>query len=158
MTLADTLTSWLNNGPSRAGGLLLLAAFLDWIIGDPWHWYHPVQAIGVWIEGGTRWVLGGEPSQPLPDRRSPQLERWGGVLLGLSTIAGTGIVTALVVQTAHRIHPILGFGLEAIALASCFAGRSLRDAAWDVLNALENSGLEAGRSRLSNYVGRDTVT
>ena len=140
---------------------MLLAALLDWIIGDPWHWYHPVQAIGVWIQGVTRWVLGGDPSQPLlnrQNRRSPQLERWGGIFLGISTIAGTGIITALVIQTVHRVHPILGFAVEAIALASCFAGRSLRDAAWDVLNALEKSRLEAGRSRLSNYVGRDTAT
>lgn len=149
----------LANGFPRAGGLLLLAAVLDWVIGDPWHWYHPVQAIAQWIQLITHWVLGFNPknSDDSPPRRSPQFERWGGVFLGLSTILGTGCVTWFGLHMAHAIHPVLGFGLEAIALGACFAGRSLRDAAWDVLNALEDSGLEAGRSRLRNYVGRDTA-
>ena len=141
----------------RGGGLLLWAAILDWIIGDPWHWYHPVQGIALWINGFTRCILGDTAKKAhVHYHHHPRVERWAGVALGLSTIAGSALVTGLIVQMAHRAHPILGFGVEAIALASCFAGRSLRDAAWDVLNNLQKSGLEAGRSRLSLYVGRDT--
>lgn len=128
---------------------MLWAAILDWIIGDPWHWYHPVQAIALWINGFTRRVLG--------KGYSPKVERLAGVGLGLSTIAGSALVTWLIVQFAHHFHPLLGFAVEAIALASCFAGRSLRDAAWDVLDNLEKSGVEGGRSRLKLYVGRDTA-
>ena len=133
----------------RAGGLLLLAAILDWIIGDPWHWYQPVQAIALWINGFTRRVLG--------KGYSPKVERLAGVGLGLSTIAGSALVTWLIVQFAHHFHPLVGVAVEASALASCFAGRSLRDAAWDVLDNLEKSGVEGGRSRLKLYVGRDTA-
>ncbi|MEM9244393.1 MAG: adenosylcobinamide-phosphate synthase CbiB [Cyanobacteria bacterium P01_F01_bin.153] len=127
----------------------MLAAILDWIVGDPWHWYHPVQAIALWINGFTRHVL--------DKGYSSTVERLAGVALGLSTIAGSALVTWLVIQAAHHVHPLFGFVVEAIALASCFAGRSLRDAAWDVLNNLKKSGLEGGRSRLKLYVGRDTA-
>ena len=162
LTGFDAIAPVLDSLP-RAGGLLLLAALLDWMIGDPWEWYHPVQAIGSWIQRVTCWILDGvvapgEGSGDRYHRRSPTVERWGGVLLGVSTIAGTALVTWLIIQVAHRLHPVLGFALEAIALAASFAGRSLRDAAQDVLTALDTVGLEAGRSRLGHYVGRDTAT
>ena len=46
--------------------------------------------------------------------------------------------------------------LEVILLASCFAGKSLRIAAVDVLKPLNSGDLKTARSRLSLYVGRDT--
>jgi len=46
--------------------------------------------------------------------------------------------------------------LEIVLLASCFAGRSLRRAADDVLKPLVLGDLEQARSRLRLYVGRET--
>ena len=46
--------------------------------------------------------------------------------------------------------------LEVILLASCFAGRSLRRAAEDVLKPIGLGDIERARDRLSLYVGRDT--
>ncbi|MEM9770264.1 MAG: adenosylcobinamide-phosphate synthase CbiB [Cyanobacteria bacterium P01_D01_bin.73] len=146
--MGDWFTDFPIDSLPRAGGLLLLAALLDWMIGDPWHLYHPVQVIAVWINEFTRRVLG--------KNYSPKTERLAGVALGISTIAGSALVTWLIIQVAHQVYPLLGFAVEVIALASCFAGRSLRDAAWDVLDNLKKSGVEGGRSRLKLYVGRDT--
>jgi len=42
-------------------------------------------------------------------------------------------------------------------LASCFAGRSLRNAAVAVLTPLKNQEIETARTQLSYYVGRDTA-
>jgi adenosylcobinamide-phosphate synthase len=46
--------------------------------------------------------------------------------------------------------------VQSIALASCFAGRSLRQAAEDVLSAVDAADLGLARSKLRMYVGRDT--
>ena len=54
------------------------------------------------------------------------------------------------------MHPWLSIGVQSIALASCFAGRSLRQAAEDVLSVVDPADLSLARSRLSMYVGRDT--
>lgn len=54
------------------------------------------------------------------------------------------------------MHPLLGIAIQTILLASCFAGRSLRAAAEDVLAPLNVGDLVKARERLSLYVGRDT--
>ena len=50
----------------------------------------------------------------------------------------------------------MGYAIEIVLLASCFAGRSLRVAVQDVLQSLHSQDLVTARSRLSLYVGRDT--
>ena len=54
------------------------------------------------------------------------------------------------------MHPWWGIAIQSIGLASCFAGRSLRQAAEDVLKAIETGDLATARSHLGRYVGRDT--
>jgi adenosylcobinamide-phosphate synthase len=62
----------------------------------------------------------------------------------------------LIVQGASLLDPLLGITVESVLLASCFAGRSLRAAAVDVLQPLDAGDLVGARSKLSLYVGRDT--
>lgn len=131
------------------GLVLLLAAILDYLIGDPWGWPHPVQGMGWVISRYTQFAL---------KRYSGSLSRrWAGMLLGSGTIAGSGLAGWLIVQGAVWVHPLLGILAESILLASCFAGRSLRAAAVDVLVPLTSGDLKQARSRLSQYVGRDTA-
>lgn len=129
--------------------MLAIAALLDYWIGDPWNWLHPVQIMGWIIERYTELVL----------RRleAPLARRIAGVFLGILTIALSGLLGWLVVWLAAWIHPIVAMAIGAVTLASCFAGRSLRAAAADVLEALAVDDLPAARSRLSRYVGRDTA-
>ncbi|HEY9600436.1 MAG TPA: adenosylcobinamide-phosphate synthase CbiB [Allocoleopsis sp.] len=171
-----------NLGPDAA--VLLLAAGLDYIIGDPWGWPHPVRVMGWVISRYTQLVLrylpnkedvrnleedtgtwgngnaeNGEESSALPfaavsvPRRQ---RRWAGVLLGAGLITGSGLTGWLIVRGANWIHPLVGVMVEGILLASCFAGRSLRTAAIEVLQPLTVGQLERARSNLSQYVGRDT--
>jgi adenosylcobinamide-phosphate synthase len=128
--------------------VLIMAAGLDFLIGDPWHWWHPVQGIGWLITRATGLIL---------DRlKSPLALRWAGIGLGIGLIGGSGSVGWAIATSTHRLHPWLGIVAESILLASCFAGRSLRDAAEDVLQPLQQGDLPEARSRLSRYVGRDT--
>lgn len=88
--------------------------------------------------------------------RTPLALRCAGVVLGSSVILGSGFVGWVLVAIAHTIHPLLGTAVASILLASCLAARSLRDAATDVLKPLAARDLGNARSRLSQYVGRDT--
>ncbi len=132
----------------QSGLILLLAAIADYLIGDPWGWIHPVQIMGWLIQNYTNLVL---KFCPLDWQR-----RFAGVLLGLLLITGSGFSGWLIVQGCYQIHPGLGFILEIVILASCFAGKSLRIAVQDVLESLQVNDLATARSRLSLYVGRDT--
>lgn len=128
---------------------LLLAASLDYLIGDPKNWLHPVQVMG-WIIGNytnfvTKYIFGKWP------------RRLAGILLGLSLIIGSGAIAYLIILAAKTIHPYLGIIIETIMLASCFAGRSLNLATQDVMQPLETGDIATARTKLSQYVGRDTA-
>ncbi|MBW4576323.1 MAG: adenosylcobinamide-phosphate synthase CbiB [Aphanothece sp. CMT-3BRIN-NPC111] len=131
-----------------AAGILLLAACLDYIIGDPWGWPHPVQVMG--------WVINHFTQFALKQWSSPLGRRLAGIVLGMGLVIGSGVVGWLIVQGFYQLHPLIGIGAESVLLASCFAGRSLRAAAEDVLQPLEANDVSGARLKLSQYVGRDT--
>jgi adenosylcobinamide-phosphate synthase len=134
--------------PGLVIGVLLLAALLDFLLGDPWGWPHPVQAMGAVIQAYSRVVLGWiKPTWG---------QRLAGVGLGLGLIGGTGLLSWGLLQGLGA-YPWLALPVQTVLLASCFAGRSLRDAASDVLTPLEAGDLPGARQRLSLYVGRDTA-
>lgn len=130
------------------GVVLAIAALLDYWIGDPWDWWHPVQGMG--------WVIQLQTRLALRWLKSPLALRLAGIGLGLSLVVGSGLIGWGMAALTHTLHPILGLAAESGLLASCLAGRSLRDAALDVLQPLQAGDLELARSRLSRYVGRDT--
>lgn len=136
------------SGANQAA-VVVLAAALDRIVGDPWGWPHPVQAIGQTISWGSQSIF----RLKLP----PLGERSLGVVLGLGVILGSGLVGWGLVHLAEMVHPAVGLGGEVVILSSCFAGRSLRRAAADVLAPLESGDIPLARKRLALYVGRDTA-
>jgi adenosylcobinamide-phosphate synthase len=128
--------------------ILIIAAFLDYLIGDPWNWPHPVQIMG--------WVISRLTKLSLQLCKSSLTQRLAGILLSIILIIGSGLISFLIIQSARWVHPLLGITIDIILLASCFAGRSLRAAAVAVLQPLTAGDLEKARNILSNYVGRDT--
>jgi adenosylcobinamide-phosphate synthase len=128
--------------------VLALAAGLDYLVGDPWGWIHPVQVVGWTIDQASGIIL---------DRlKSPRLRWWAGGFLAIAVIGGSGLMGSWAIAVANQLHPILGGITGSILLASCFAGRSLRHAAVEVLQPLTSGDLTTARSRLALYVGRDT--
>jgi adenosylcobinamide-phosphate synthase len=128
--------------------VLLGAASLDYLLGDPWGWPHPVQIMGALISRLVDWgrlTAGSELRQ-----------RLSGIALTLLLVGGSGLVSWVFLWQLRGISPPLSLGVEIVLLASCFAGRSLRQAAEEVLLPLEKGDLVTARSRLSRYVGRDT--
>ncbi|MGE5656183.1 MAG: adenosylcobinamide-phosphate synthase CbiB [Actinomycetota bacterium] len=134
--------------------VLIIAACLDYLIGDPWGWPHPVRAMGWAIARYTQFIFNLQNDR---GREVPVwLLRWAGIILGIGLVMGGGTVSWWIVEAANWISPVCGIAVEAILLASCFAGRSLREAALDVLQPLNTGDLIKARERLTLYVGRDT--
>lgn len=129
--------------------VLVLAAFLDYLIGDPWGWPHPVRVMG--------WVISRLTKLALQYCQNPISQRLAGMILGVIVIIGSGLVGWIIIQTARSVHPFLGIAVDSILVASCFALKSLRNAAMEVLEPLMKGELASARQVLSNYVGRDTA-
>jgi adenosylcobinamide-phosphate synthase len=127
---------------------LIIAAYLDYLIGDPWGWLHPVQVMGWGIDRFTKITL------KYVDR--PVIRRIAGVVIFWSLLLTTGCVSWLMIYVCEQISPGVSIAMQSIALASCFAGRSLRKAAEDVLGSINPDDLRVVRSKLRMYVGRDT--
>ena len=154
----------IHSRQGAASALLMASALLDFLIGDPWHWPHPVQFMGKAIALYSRIALA--------KVKAPWLLKLLGIGLAVLLIGGTGLLSWLGLQLLRQRVPFIAWMVEAILLASCFAGRSLRQAAEDVLQPLvsadlsdvraassddvEPASLLAARERLSMIVGRDT--
>lgn len=141
----------LTVGAEHPAVILAIAALLDYAIGDPWGWPHPVRVMGWAIDRYTRavWAWGQKPFEGW-------IYRWAGVGLTVTLVGGSALVAWGLIAGATRLHPLLGLGVHSVMLASCFAGRSLRAAAIEVLTPLTAGDRAAARSRLAMYVGRDT--
>ncbi len=129
--------------------ILLIAAVLDYLVGDPWSWLHPVQVMG-WVINRFIQLFGFKKC----DRSL--LQRLSGIFLGLTLIIGSGVCGWAISYGSYLIHPLFGIITQSIILASCFALKSLRQAADTVLQVLATENLEQARQSLSQYVGRDT--
>jgi adenosylcobinamide-phosphate synthase len=82
--------------------------------------------------------------------------RLAGIGLAVFLIGFSGLLGWGTIFVAKRYSLPLGWTVEVLLLASCFAGRSLRAAAEDVIRALRRGGVEQARTHLRRYVGRDT--
>ncbi len=133
---------------SSSGFILVLAAIWDYIIGDPRSWIHPVQVMGWIVQNYTQLVI------KLISNKL--LRRLAGMILSLGLIFGSATVGWSIVKITTQINLGLGTIMQILLLASCFAGKSLRVAAEDVLQPLQEADIKTARSKLSMYVGRDT--
>lgn len=125
--------------------LILLAAILDAVVGDPpslWRRVpHPVVWIGGLIAVTERTLNRGEP-----------LRRRGAGVLALALWLAIGIGGTLLLLAL--LSPWAGAGLTLLGGAILLAQRSLADHARAVAEGLEQS-LDAGRAAVSQIVGRD---
>jgi len=131
-------------------GLVVAASGLDWLLGDPLAWPHPVQVMGWGINrlrhGLERWC-----------RQQPRRLQLAGVVLA-ATMLMLAMGAGMTLEWSARRWPLLGIPLLTIALASCLAGRSLRQRVMAVLTLLDTSSdLSAARQALARIVGRDVA-
>ena len=126
-----------------------VAWLLDFIIGDPQNWPHPVRWIGNLIAAVQRGVR--------RYCRSDVALRIGGGVMWIVVVGLTWGVCWGVLTLAQRIHPWLGWLVEVWMIFTVLAGRCLAQSARDVERPLRAGDLAESRSKLSWIVGRDTT-
>ncbi|HHQ6612099.1 adenosylcobinamide-phosphate synthase CbiB [Morganella morganii] len=131
-----TLLSWL------------IAFLLDWRLGDPEHWPHPIR----WIGNAIRKTEG------VIRRRcqSGAALRRGGAVLWIVIVGGTWAVSYGVLALAFYLETSLGWLVTVWMTYTALATRCLQDAAMRVYDALKADDLAESREKLSWIVGRDT--
>jgi len=125
-----------------------LAWLLDFMLGDPQNWPHPVRWIGNLINAVQRVV-----------RRfchSDRALRIGGGVMWLVVVGLTYGIAWGVLKLAASVHPWLGWGVEVWMIFTVLAGRCLARCAQDVARPLREGHLAESRLKLSWIVGRDT--
>ncbi|MGH9905576.1 MAG: adenosylcobinamide-phosphate synthase CbiB [Pyrinomonadaceae bacterium] len=127
---------------------LLFAYVLDWLIGDPQWFPHPVRWIGRMIGAGERWLR--------KIAKTPRGELVAGAILVLVVVGTFGL------GSWRLLAWIKDWNLNAAVIASVFlaattiATKSLLDEAKAVRQFLQAGNLESARSQLTRIVGRDT--
>jgi adenosylcobinamide-phosphate synthase len=129
--------------------ITFFAFVLDWILGDPQNWPHPVRFIGRLIGGGeetARDWAGGRPRHL----------RQAGIFLALFVIFATMAAAYTILVMAAHFSAFL-FSLAALYLVySSLCLKDLYGQTWAVEEALRQDNIMLARERLSFIVGRDT--
>lgn len=124
---------------------ILIAVLLDWLLGDPYHWPHPIKLIGNYIA----WWL------KLP-RRTGVYAYMFGLVLWLTTVGLTAFLTGLILWGAGKVHLVLYWLVWVYLAYTCLATKSLAVEANKVYQTLRTGTLEEARYQVSMIVGRDT--
>jgi adenosylcobinamide-phosphate synthase len=127
----------------------IAAAFLlDWIVGDPEWFPHPVRLMGRCTQLTESLIR--RPGQ------SASGELFAGTALTVALVGASYLATARVIDWSQRIGSSAGVATEILLGWTCIASRNLVDESLAVIRALEQEDLPRARQRLSRIVGRDT--
>lgn len=123
---------------------IVIALFLDRLVGDPRSWPHPVKWFGALIALLDRkWNKG-----------ACRFEK--GLAMLAVVLFVTGVCSFGALALAARLHPFFSIALEAVMIWASIAPRSLKEAGMDVYHPLIAGDMKEARHKLSWIVGRDT--
>ena len=125
--------------------LLLAVVLIDYRIGDPQGWPHPIILIGKLIRILETFI-----------RTIKMDNRLGGVFLWFMTTGFVISVLTLVLKGSALIHPWFAKAVTDYFLFASLAATSLKTEVMKVHGALAEGDLVKGRKMLSWLVGRDT--
>lgn len=129
--------------------MILLAAFiLDLFLADPYHWPHPVKAMGAYIQYYQRFFK--------VHQQSEARKKYLGLGLVVSLLAITGFTGAGLLYLSRLIHPLLYYAVSVYFSYSCLSMQGMAREARGILKAADQAGLDAARNQLSRIVGRQT--
>ncbi len=135
--------------------LIIAAAFLDWLVGDPKWCIHPVVCMGKFIDFFRARIEKIFLDNPLG-------LKLGGLLIAITLIFLSGFFGWIIERLALLGSPIsrsIGGLILVISLASGLAAKNLREVVFDVLQTLSSTSIKGdidlARKKLSYLVGRD---
>ena len=121
-----------------------IAYILDFIIGDPKHWPHPVKAIGgliQWLD--KRWNRG-------------TYRKVKGVIMIVLIIIIVFSISFCFVSFVYSWNVYVGIFIEGVLISTTIAQKSLKEAAIDIAVPLKQKNVSLAKEKLSYIVGRDT--
>lgn len=127
--------------------LILAAAVLDWVIGDPVRIPHPIVYIGKLIGFLTKKL----------NKGSSSARKRKGLLLWILTIAITGVCVLLLQFITWHIHPVVFYAVNFYFLSTTLAAKCLAQEVRKVYDALKENDLDKARTMTGYLVGRDTT-
>ena len=113
---------------------IFIALLLDWLIGDPYSWPHPVKLIGNFIYACLKL-----------ENLKTKFPFLFGFFLWFSTVALTVSLTYGILWGASQLHPILYWGIWIYLAYTCLATRSLAFEALKVYKAIQSGSIEKAR-------------
>ena len=126
---------------------LLIAVIIDWLVGDPYWFPHPVIYMGKLIRFLENKV-----------RRKCKSEiglKLGGALIVVSLMLVSFIIPFIILKIL-RPYKIIYHIVNILILWTTIAARCLHNEGIKVYNELKNNNIEEARIKLSYIVGRDT--
>ena len=124
------------------------ALILDFTFGDPRNLYHPVMAIGYFIDRSERMLNKVAFTQAV--------RKAMGLILWISTLALTLLSVLGLLKIALIIHPFVYQGVNVALLWMGIASKSLKRESMSVYHAVRSNDINEARWKLSYIVGRDT--
>lgn len=135
--------------------MITIGFILDFILGDPENWWHPVQGIGALITGLEKVLWKIFRISEEPEQHKGRKRFAGGILVFIVVVLTTAVPWALL-WGAKQVHPALYVAVGGILCYPMLALRSLRKAGYKVFAALKNEDLLGARQAVARLVGRDT--
>lgn len=127
--------------------ILVIAVLLDYFIGDPISWPHPIIYVGKLIS----WL------EKIIRKQKIISLKIGGFLLVLLTLMITTLTITLIIKISIYIHPIFSDVIYIYLIYTSLAATCLRDETMKVYYAVKDNNLQDARKKLSYLVGRDTT-
>jgi adenosylcobinamide-phosphate synthase len=129
--------------------LITLAYLLDWVLGDPPWFPHPVRLLGAlidFLEKVVRRIF-----------KSQAGLLFAGLLMVLIAAGGAAALVYVFAAAAYRLHLVAGLLAELYLYYVMLAGGDLRHHILRVKTALDERDLEKARLATAMLVSRDTV-
>ncbi|QIB26805.1 adenosylcobinamide-phosphate synthase CbiB [Caloranaerobacter azorensis] len=126
--------------------ILIIAVVLDYIIGDPNNWPHPIRYIGRLI---TRYEKVIRKSKVLSGKK-------GGFVLTFATLATVLVIIHYLIRFTYIVRFELGFIFSVYLIYTSIAARCLDMETMKVYYALKEDNIIKARQLLSYLVGRET--
>ena len=126
--------------------MLFIVLSLDFILGDPPNWPHPIRYVGNLISKTEKFI-----------RKNFENLKVGGFFLVIICLSTVFIVFNLLMRATYLIHPVVNKIVTIYFLYTSIAGKCLDVEAKKVYRKIKENKLEESRKALSYLVGRDTT-
>jgi|GEM_PF-548217 len=123
---------------------IVLAVFLEWVVGDPMIFLHPVFLMRPWIKELTHFLNEGK------------YRKAKGGLMCLILVSSTTLIVMALQFISMKIHPLLFCVLNIWLISTAFTVRSIKQSGDAIEAAMITHDVKKASAELSLFIGKDT--